>query len=101
VKPLLQRLFTSKARVKILAQFLTQPDTSLYIRQLARLIGEDLKNVSIELRNLEGLGLLQARKEGPLKYYSVNSDFPFYPELKSIFFKARKSKPKQCLPEMV
>lgn len=87
MKHSLQRLFSSRVRVKILEQFFTQPKSSFYIRQLARLTGEDVKNVSLELQNLETLGLLEAQRQGPLKYYSVNSSFLFYPELKSIFFK--------------
>jgi predicted nucleotidyltransferase len=56
---------------------------------LERITGEDYKNVSTELKNIESLGLLTSRKSGNLKYFQVNRGFLIYPELKSIFFKVR------------
>jgi predicted nucleotidyltransferase len=56
---------------------------------LERITGEDYKNVSTELKNLESIGLLTSSKSGNLKYFHVNPGFLIYPELKSIFFKVR------------
>ena len=84
---ILDRLFSSKLRIKLLDAFLSLPDARFYIRELERKINEEAKNVSRELKNLEALGLLISEKQGNLKYYSVNENFFLYPELKAIIFK--------------
>jgi predicted nucleotidyltransferase len=67
--------------------FFQRPDRAFYVREIERITGEDYKNVSRELQNLEDLGLLRSRKQGNLKYFSLNTDFLIYEELKSIFLK--------------
>ena len=86
---MLQKLFSSRARVEILSAFLMNPERELYVRQVARITGEDYKNVSMELRNLEEIGLLSSRNEGNLRYFGLNKQFFIYEELKSIFMKTR------------
>jgi len=86
---MLQRLFSSRVRVEILSAFLMNPERELYMRELARLTGEDYKNVSMELRNLEEIGLMSSRNEGNLKYFSRNKEFVIYEALKSIFMKTK------------
>jgi predicted nucleotidyltransferase len=86
---MLQKLFSSRVRVEILNVFLINPERELYVREVERLTGEDYKNVSMELRNLKGIGLLSSRNEGNLKYFSLNKEFVIYEELKSIFMKTK------------
>ncbi len=86
---MLHKLFSSKVRIELLNTFFLHPEKSFYLRELERITGEDYKNVSTELKNLESLGLLTSRKSGNLKYFQVNPGFLIYPELKSIFFKVR------------
>ena len=86
---MLQRLFSSRVRVEILSAFLMNPERELYLREVARLTGEDYKNVSMELRNLREIGLVSSRNEGNLKYFSLNKEFVIYEELKSIFMKTK------------
>ena len=86
---MLIKLFTSKLRVEILALFFSRPEESLYFGEIGKLTGEDRGNISRELRNLEAIGLLVSRKEGYLKYYSLNRDFLLYDELRSMIQKTR------------
>jgi predicted nucleotidyltransferase len=86
---MLHKLFSSKVRIELLNTFFLHPEKSFYLRELERITGEDYKNISTELRNLESIGLLTSRKSGNLKYFQVNPGFLIYPELKSIFFKVR------------
>lgn len=83
----LLRLFSSKVRIKLLDAFLSSPKGRFYIRELQRKTGEDIRNIYLELQNLEKLGLLISEIQGNQKYYSVNKKFFLYPELKSIIFK--------------
>lgn len=86
---MLRKLFSSKVRIELLSEFFLNPERELYVREIARITGEDYKNVSIELRNLEEIGLLCSQKEGNLKYFGLNKEFLIYEELKSIFLKTR------------
>jgi predicted transcriptional regulator len=86
---MLQKLFSSRVRVEILSTFLLNPERERYVREVARITGEDYKNVSRELRNLEEIGLLSSRTEGNLKFFGINKGFVIYDELKSIFMKTK------------
>ena len=82
------RLFSSRVRTKLLKFFLTMPESSYFIRELERKIGEDAKNISRELNNLENIGFLRSEKRGLQKFYSTKADFLFYSELKAVFLKS-------------
>ena len=86
---MLHKLFSSKVRIELLNTFFLHPEKSFYLRELERITGEDYKNVSTELKNLEAIGFLTSSKSGNLKYFHVNPEFLIYPELKSLFFKVR------------
>jgi hypothetical protein len=88
---ILDRLFSSRVRIKLLEAFLGRPSPRFYIRELERLLREDVKNISRELKNLEALGLLASEMLGNQRHYSVQEDFPLYPELKGIILKTTGS----------
>jgi len=86
---MLHKLFTSRVRVELLNTFFQHPEQSFYLRELERITGEDYKNISTELRNLESIGLLASSRSGNLKYFRLNQGFLLYSELKSVFFKIK------------
>ncbi|GFO95931.1 hypothetical protein ig2599ANME_0113 [groundwater metagenome] len=84
---MLEKLFTSKTRVKLLTLFLLNPETELYVREIARKTGENTNAIRRELQNLEDIGLLLSEKKGNLKYYTINKKMPIYIELTNIILK--------------
>ncbi len=84
---MLEKLFSSRVRVKLLTTFLLNADSRFYTRQLERLLGASLRSLQRELYNLEAIGLLSSQREGNIKYYTVNREHPIYPELKRIVIK--------------
>ena len=50
---MLERLFVSKTRIKLLEAFLLQPNTEYHIRELARIVNDIPINVQKELKNLQ------------------------------------------------
>ncbi len=84
---MLQKLFTSKTRVKLLTLFMMNPEKELYIREIARITNENINSIRRELANLEGVGLLKSKIKGNSKYYTVNKKMPIYNELATIILK--------------
>jgi predicted nucleotidyltransferase len=83
---MLEYLITSRAKRNLLKLFLTNPDRTFYVREIARLTKEPVNAVRRELDYLGKAGLLKSSSHGNQKYYSVIKEFPFYPELKKIIY---------------
>lgn len=84
---ILKSLFSSQTRVKLLSTFLLHPDEEYFIRELTRLLHEQINSIRRELENLRRIGLVRARHRNRKKYYHVDHEFPLFSELKSIFTK--------------
>lgn len=84
---MLENLFTSRVRVRLLTLFFTHPTETYYIRQIARLTGETYNNVRKELQNLTKLGLIKAERRANSLYYQANINHFLFSELKSIILK--------------
>lgn len=77
----------SKLRQKVLAYFVTNQDSNLYLREIASILKEDAGNLSKELRRLEEAGVFMSLTRGNQKYFTLNKKYPLYKELKSTIFK--------------
>lgn len=84
---MIERLFISKVRVKILRLFLTDFGQEYHIRGIVRLINEEINAVRRELRNLEAFGILKSTKQTNRIIYKVNHKNPFIHELRSMILK--------------
>jgi predicted nucleotidyltransferase/predicted transcriptional regulator with HTH domain len=84
---MLERLFTSKVRVRLLTLFLTHPTEAYYIRQISRITGQTYNNVRLELQNLAELGLILPERRANATYYRTNLKHFLLPELKNLILK--------------
>ncbi len=84
---LLDQLFGSRIRAKILAWFFTHTDEQFFVRQLTSILREDVANLSRELARLDRLGVLSSSREGNLKYFRVNKSCAFFAELRGLVLK--------------
>ena len=88
---MLEQLFSSKTRVKLLKLFLSESSNKeYYIRELTRLLSEHLNSIRRELENLEDLGLILSQEKDKKKFYSINKDFTLLAELKALLLKSRE-----------
>src|SRR3989344_5309769 len=87
----LKALFSSQTRVKLLSTFLLHPEQEYFIRELTRLLGEQINSIRRELENLRRIGLVKARHRNRKKYYHVDTEFPLFPDLRNIFTKEIQS----------
>jgi predicted nucleotidyltransferase len=84
---MLELLFSSTARVKVLALFLLNSETSFYQRQISSLTNLPIHAIQREVDRLRTLGLLVSSARGNQVHFQVNRDFFLFPELRAIFLK--------------
>lgn len=84
----LHDLVVSKVRVKVVEAFFQQPDEMLYVRELTRMINEEINAVRRELDRLLECGLIKSEQRGNRLYYSLNKRYLFYQELQQIVAKS-------------
>ena len=101
---MLEQLFGSKTRVRLLRLFLSNQDEAYFVRELTRKIGAQINAVRNELDNLLQMDLVEidehfaddvsgkskrGRSSQQRKYYRLNKSAILYPELRSLFLKSR------------
>ena len=82
-----EKLFGSKTRAKLLQLFFGNPTKSFYIREMTRVIDEQINSVRRELSNLESIGIIKNESFDNKVYYSANSKHPFCRPMIEIFSK--------------
>lgn len=82
---MIEQLFGSKTRVKLLQLFLANPGRSFYVRELTRKIDEQINSVRRELSNLMGIGIIKSDSVNNKLYYEVNQGYKHFKALQSIF----------------
>lgn len=83
----LEKLFGSKTRAKLLELFFSNMGKSYYVREITRVIEEQINSVRRELTNLNNLGLIQAESYENKIYYSANKKHPFAKPMQELFAK--------------
>lgn len=84
---MLETLFSSRVRAKVLAAFFLSPGEKHNAWELAQSLGENYSAVWKELVRLQGLGILTSERQGNSKDYQVNEVCSIAPELRSIVLK--------------
>lgn len=82
-----EKLFGSKTRAKLLQLFFENPEKSFYVREMTRVIDEQINSVRRELLNLENIGIIKNETFDNKVYYSANPKHPFTRPLVDIFSK--------------
>ncbi len=82
---MVEQLFGSKTRVKLLQLFYSNPNRSFYVREITRKIDEQINSVRRELANLLSMGIIASDTNNNRLYYEVNQDYEFYHPLAAIF----------------
>ncbi len=82
---MIDSLFGSKTRVKLLHLFMNHPGQSFYVREITRLIDEQINSVRRELSNMLEVGVITSENTDNKLYYEVNQRYDFYAPLRAIF----------------
>lgn len=94
---MVEQLFGSKTRVKLLKLFYSNPNRSFYVREITRKVEEQINSVRRELSNLLSLGIIASDKSNNRLYYEVNQKYEHYEPLSQMFGTktVSKSEPKK------
>ena len=82
---MIDALFGSKTRVKLLHLFLNNPGQPFYVREITRKIGEQINSVRRELSNMINIGIITSDSADNKLYYQINQRYEYYIPLKAIF----------------
>jgi DNA-binding transcriptional ArsR family regulator len=81
----IEKLFGSKTRAKLLELFFSNTSKSYYVREITRVIEEQINSVRRELINLEGIGIVKSDTYDNKVYYSANMKSPYAHAFQEIF----------------
>lgn len=82
---MIDALFGSKTRVKLLHLFLSNPGRAFYVREITRKIDEQINSVRRELANMLNVGIIKSENSNNRLYYEVNQDYVHFKPLRQIF----------------
>lgn len=89
---MIEQLFGSKTRVKLLQLFYSNPNRSFYVREITRKIDEQINSVRRELANLLSIGIIASDTNNNRLYYEVNQKYEYYQALSAIFGSGKMNK---------
>lgn len=78
-------LFGSKTRVKLLHLFFNNIERSFFVREITRIVDEQINSVRRELANMKEIGIISSSEKSNKLYYSVNKKFAYYKQFNEIF----------------
>jgi len=84
---ILEALFSSSARIRLLRILLIDPQARFYLREMQARTGLAPRTVQIELSRLARAAILEKQISGNRTYYRVNERCRIVPELRSMFIK--------------
>lgn len=82
---MIDALFGSKTRIKLLNLFLNNPGRAFYVREITREVDEQINSVRRELANLISVGIIKSDTVDNKLYYEVDTEYKFYAPLREIF----------------
>lgn len=82
---MIDALFGSKTRIKLLHLFLNNPGKAFYVREITRLIDEQINSVRRELSNMLEVGIITSDSVDNKLYYEVNQRYEYYVPFRAIF----------------
>ena len=99
-KEILEQLFDSPVKVKLLKLFLRNPEESFRLKEIIKRVKGDASVCRRQIKKLENINLLSSRVKGGVKFYFINPDFVFYKELKTLVLKSSPASKERILSRL-
>jgi hypothetical protein len=99
-KEILEYLFDSPVKLKILKLFFRHPEEAFELKEVIKRTKANSSACSAQIKKLESIKLLKNRLRKNRKVYAINSDFDFYPELKTLVLKSSPASKEKILKRL-
>lgn len=96
-KEILEKLFDSPVKVKLLKLFLRNSDQFFTLSEARKRTKSDLSSCRRQVKRLESIKFLKSRVKSKKKGYAVNPDFDFYKELRTLVLKSSPASKKKIV----
>ena len=112
---MLDKLFGSKTRAKLLNLFFNNTNSAFYVRGIARELKENINSIRREIINLEKMEIIKSLsldqinsnaedlardKQENKKYYQVNKNYTLFEELQALIVRSKILVDKQLLDKL-
>jgi len=99
-KEILEQLFDSPVKVKLLKLFLRNPEVSFGLREIVKKTRADKISCRRQISKLEEIKFIKSKFKSGKKIYSLNSGFVFYNELKTLVLKSSPTSKNKILSRL-
>jgi predicted transcriptional regulator len=99
-KEILEQLFDSLVKVRLLKLFLRNKGQSFTLQEIAKRIKSNSSACQRQIRKLESIKFINSRVKNGKKHYSVNRDFDFYNELRTLVLKSSPTSKEKILKRL-
>jgi len=94
-KEILEQLFDSPIKVRLLKLFLRNPEASFRLSDVVRRTRSNSSTCQGQIKKLENIKLISSRIKANKKIYFANPDFDFYNELRILVLKSSPTSKKK------
>lgn len=99
-KEILEQLFDSPVKVKLLKLFLRNPEELFGLKEIVRKTRSNASACRGQIKKLENIKFIRSKIKSRKKLYSANQDFDFYNELKTLVLKSSPASKKKILSRL-
>lgn len=96
----LEKLFGSRTRVKLLKLFFCNPNKAFFVREITRVVDEQINSVRRELTNLEGLGVVKREDFEKKTYFTLDKTYRYTKPFTELFSKPAAGEKKVSAAEV-
>lgn len=97
---ILEQLFDSPLKVKLLKFFLRNPENGFFLKEIAKKVKSDTYSCRHQIEKLKSINLLNCKYKTKKKIYFVNPRFEFYNELKTLVLKSSPTSKEKILKRL-
>lgn len=97
---ILEKLFDSPVKVKLLKLFFRNPDTAFEMSEASKKTKTPLPSCRGEIKKLESIDVINGKYKKRKKVYSINPNFAFYNELRTLVLKSSPTSKERILKRL-
>lgn len=94
---ILEQLFDSPLKVRLLKLFLRHPGHKFTMKEITQRVNESSQACRRHIEKFRNIKLVESRLKGRSRFYSVNTRFDFYNELRTLVLKSSPASKKKMI----